>query len=62
LKLLIIILLVVWIAPSVLLFFYLVWKNDLLARHLGSLKMRFVEGSRTRLSETNVSATGKGRG
>ena len=42
LKILLIILLV-WIAPSLLLFFYLMWKSQLLARYVGSLKPRLAE-------------------
>ena len=43
LKILVIILLVVWIAPSLLLFFYLAWKTELLARYSGSLKSPIAE-------------------
>ena len=39
-KTLLIILLFVWIAPSLLLFFYLAWKAQLLARCTDTLKSR----------------------
>ena len=43
LKTLLIILLVVWIAPSLLLFFYLAWKGQLLERYADSIKSRLAE-------------------
>lgn len=43
LKTLLIILLVVWIAPSLLLFFYLGWKGQLLARYGDWLRARLAE-------------------
>lgn len=43
LKTLLIILLVIWIAPSLALFFYLGWKGRWLARYADILKSRAVE-------------------
>lgn len=42
-KTLLIILLAVWIAPSLLLFVYLAWKGQLLARCVDFLKSRLAE-------------------
>ena len=43
LKTLLIILLVLWITPSVLLFVYLAWKGELLARYAALLQSRLAE-------------------
>lgn len=43
LKTLLIVLLVVWIVPSLLLFFYLAWKGEWLARYAGTAKSRLAE-------------------
>ena len=52
LKTLLIILLVVWIGPSLLLFFYLAWKSELLGRFGDSLKSRLGE-PKPNLAERN---------
>jgi len=52
LKTLMIILLAVWITPSLLLFFYLAWKGQLLARYAALLQSRLAE-QKPRLFERN---------
>ena len=52
LKTLLIILLVVWIAPSLLLFFYLAWKGKLFSRYAASFQSRLAE-PRPNVPESN---------
>ena len=52
LKTLLIIMLVLWITPSLLLFFYLAWKGQLLARY-GALLQARLAGLKLNLPERN---------
>ena len=52
-KTLLIIVLVAWIVPSVLLFFYLVWKGELLSRYAGILKSRLTQRMPTSAEHTS---------